>query len=133
MGLGAQAKGVRQGWQDTIIGGLRNDILKAGGGAEGFIFGTGTGQDHICAFKMGPCKIANQSRAATFAALTIPQSGAHTVISFGTIKITLDGIDDATVTAASFRFADVPPRQGKGKAAALTASSAGTTPAVSPG
>lgn len=106
------------GGNDTIVGGAGNDTLVGDGGADRFVFATGAGQDHIRGFAVGTDKIAIQSGAADFAALAITQDGSDTVIRFGTVKITLDGIDDATITASSFQFASGLPHAGVAEAAA---------------
>ncbi len=106
------------GGNDTIVGGAGNDILVGDGGADRFVFARGAGQDHIRGFTVGSDKIAIESGAANFAALTITQEGSDTVIRFGAVKITLDGIDDATVTATSFQFANALPHIGVAGAAA---------------
>ncbi len=106
------------GGNDTIVGGAGNDILVGDGGADRFVFARGAGQDHIRGFTVGSDKIAIESGAANFAALAITQLGNDTVIRFGTVKITLDGIDDATVTATSFQFANALPHIGVAGAAA---------------
>lgn len=93
---------------DGLIGGAGDDFLTGGGGTDRFVFGPGSGNDHIADFsRREVIAINGVGGIDTFSDLTIVNMGGSAVVSWGTgDSITLDGVRPSTLSAADFSFND---------------------------
>ncbi|HTK59098.1 MAG TPA: SGNH/GDSL hydrolase family protein [Sphingomicrobium sp.] len=91
---------------DRLIGGSGNDRLTGGAGTDTFIFGVGSGQDHITDFTRKEVIAINGAAGVdSFSDLTIVNIGGNAVISWGTgDTVTLDGVRASSLSAADFSF-----------------------------
>ena len=94
------------GGNDLIVGYGGNDILVGGAGNDIFYYtGVGYGHDEITDFTIGQDVIyVSTSIAANFAALSLTQVGANTLITTGADSIQLDNITVASLHASDFIF-----------------------------
>lgn len=92
--------------KDTIVGGGGNDTLTGGQDADTFIFGPGSGNDHVTDFeKKDVIAINGVAGVDDFSDLTIVNVGGSAVISWGTgDSVTLDGYKASKLSAADFSF-----------------------------
>jgi Ca2+-binding RTX toxin-like protein len=92
---------------DRLIGGSGDDFLTGGAGIDTFVFGAGSGQDHITDFaRREVIAINGVAGVDSFSDLTIVSAGGNAVISWGTgDTITLDGAKASALSAADFSFA----------------------------
>jgi Ca2+-binding RTX toxin-like protein len=91
---------------DTIVGGGGNDTLTGGQQDDIFVFGPGSGADHITDFeKKDLIAIAGVAGVDDFSDLTIVSVGGSAVISWGTgDSVTLDGYRASRLSADNFSF-----------------------------
>jgi len=105
---------------DTLIGGKGDDILVGGGGddfltgSQGedmFVFGPGSGDDHVTDFaKKDTIAINGVAGVDGFSDLSIVNVGGSAVISWGTgDSITLDGYKASKLSASDFSFGESAP------------------------
>ncbi|HEU0097908.1 MAG TPA: calcium-binding protein [Allosphingosinicella sp.] len=92
---------------DVLVGGGGDDILTGGQGEDRFVFGPGSGDDHVTDFaKKDVIAIGGIAGVDDFSDLTIVNAGGSAVISWGTgDSITLDGYKASKLSAADFSFA----------------------------
>ena len=92
--------------QDRLIGGVGDDFLSGGGGIDTFVFGPGSGNDHIADFsRKEVIAINGVGGVDSFSDLTIVNVAGSAVVSWGTgDSITLDGVRPGTLSAADFSF-----------------------------
>jgi Ca2+-binding RTX toxin-like protein len=103
---------------DALVGGGGDDLLTGGAGQDTFVFGPGSGDDHVTDFaKKDVISLQGIAGVDDFSDLTIVNAGGSAVISWGTgDSITLDGYKANKLSAADFDF---------GASAPFTASLAG--------
>jgi len=91
---------------DTLLGGGGDDILTGGQGEDVFVFGPGSGDDHVTDFqKKDSIAIEGVAGVDEFSDLTIVNVGGSALISWGTgDSITLDGYKASKLSAADFSF-----------------------------
>ena len=91
---------------DRLIGGSGDDFLTGGAGIDTFIFGVGSGHDHIVDFARKEVIAINGVLGIdSFSDLTIVSVGGSAVISWGTgDTITVDGVRASALSAADFSF-----------------------------
>ena len=89
---------------DKLTGGKGKDTLTGNNGADKFIFKSGHGNDIITDFEDGVDLIKIKSGAASFADVSVTQSGLDTLIAFDGVTILLNGITASDITAADFIF-----------------------------
>lgn len=95
---------------DTLRGQYGNDVLLGGGGADRFEFDVNSGRDQINLWENGTdlmqirIGIWQGVRIDDFSDLTITQSGANAVVSFGNASVTLTGVNVAMLDASDFVF-----------------------------
>lgn len=89
---------------DKIEGGTGADTSAGGGGADQFRFAIGDGADVITDFADGLDQIDVLSGATSFAAITVTSVGGDTVLQFGGVSVTLQGIDSTLIDAGDFLF-----------------------------
>lgn len=91
---------------DILVGGGGDDLLTGGQGKDVFVFGPGTGDDHVTDFaKKDLIAIDGIAGVDDFSDLTIVNIGGSAVISWGTgDSITLDGYKANKLSAADFSF-----------------------------
>jgi Ca2+-binding RTX toxin-like protein len=96
---------------DTLVGGGGDDILTGSQGEDRFVFGPGSGDDHVTDFaKKDVIAIDGIAGIDDFSDLTIVNSGGSAVISWGTgDSITLDGYKASKLSAADFDFGATAP------------------------
>ncbi|GGA09335.1 calcium-binding protein [Neptunicoccus cionae] len=89
---------------DWVIGGAGNDLMKGGGGGDYFVFGDGSGNDKLRAFKSGDDLMLIADHEGGFDTLSIEKVGKHKVIEYdgGTIKLLKLGKADIDVDDFSF-------------------------------
>lgn len=96
---------------DTLVGGFGDDELEGGAaadvltgdwGADRFLFSATSGSDRVTDFEDGIDRI--QIAGFTFANVTIADSGADVLITFGTARVRLSGVDHNLITADDFLF-----------------------------
>jgi Ca2+-binding RTX toxin-like protein len=92
--------------KDTIVGGGGDDTLTGGQDADTFVFGPGSGDDHVTDFaKKDVIAINGVAGVDDFSDLTIVNVGGSAVISWGTgDSVTLDGYKASKLSAADFSF-----------------------------
>ena len=90
------------GGADDIVGGIGNDFLRGGTGADIFRFATGDGADQILDFELGLDTIDLSATGLTFGALTIADSGANAVVTYGADQITVFNTTAAALDEAQF-------------------------------
>jgi len=89
---------------DTLNGGAGNDIFTGGTGADTFFF-LGAGEsDRITDFENGIDTMAIGLGVTSFAGITVTDSGADAILSFGTNTVTLENFDHALVSSDDFSF-----------------------------
>ncbi|HYE28497.1 MAG TPA: calcium-binding protein [Allosphingosinicella sp.] len=91
---------------DTLHGGGGDDILTGGQGEDMFVFGPGSGDDHVTDFqKKDTIALDGIAGVDDFSDLTIVDVGDSAVITWGTSdSITLDGYKASKLSAADFSF-----------------------------
>ncbi|HEX8571201.1 MAG TPA: calcium-binding protein [Allosphingosinicella sp.] len=91
---------------DILVGGGGDDILTGGQGEDSFVFGPGSGDDHVTDFaKKDSIAIKGIPGVDDFSDLNIVNVGGSAVISWGTSdSITLDGYKASKLSAADFSF-----------------------------
>ncbi len=91
---------------DTLVGGGGDDLLTGSQGEDRFVFGPGSGDDHVTDFqKKDLIAIEGVAGVDDFGDLNIVNSGGSAVISWGTgDSITLDGYKASKLSAADFDF-----------------------------
>jgi Ca2+-binding RTX toxin-like protein len=94
------------GGSDQIVGMSGNDYLVGGDGSDTFVYVSGSnGNDEITDFAIGSDHLQiSKSLAANFAALVMNQSGANTIITFGTDSVQIDNILASNLHASDFIF-----------------------------
>jgi Ca2+-binding RTX toxin-like protein len=99
---------------DTLNGGGGDDILTGGQGEDVFVFGPGSGDDHVTDFaKKDVISLQGISGVDDFSDLSIVNAGGSAVISWGTgDSITLDGYKASKLSAADFNFGASAPFAG---------------------
>jgi phospholipase/lecithinase/hemolysin len=92
---------------DRLIGGAGDDFLTGGAGIDTYVFGGGSGHDHITDFaRREVIAINGVAGVDDFSDLTIVNVGSNAVISWGTgDTVTLDGVRATSLSAADFSFA----------------------------
>ncbi|MCP5072983.1 MAG: hypothetical protein GY947_06765 [Rhodobacteraceae bacterium] len=90
------------GGNDNLRGQTGDDTLTGGSGTDKFLFKTGDGNDTITDFEDGADLIKIISGAASFADVTVTDSGADTIVSFSDVTILLQNVDHTDITAADF-------------------------------
>jgi Ca2+-binding RTX toxin-like protein len=96
---------------DTLVGGGGDDILTGNQGDDTFVFGPGSGDDHVTDFaKKDTIALNGIAGVDDFSDLTIVNVGGSAVISWGTSdSITLDGYKANKLSAADFTFGTTAP------------------------
>jgi Ca2+-binding RTX toxin-like protein len=96
---------------DILLGGGGDDVLTGDQGSDIFVFGPGSGHDHITDFeKKDVIAIDGVSGVDDFSDLTIISAGKNAVISWGTgDTITLDGYKASKLSEADFSFGATAP------------------------
>ena len=91
---------------DTLDGGIGDDILTGGSGSDTFVFAGTWGDDTVTDFEDGLDLFDFSASGLNFADLTISQAASDTLIedAFGN-SITLQGITATDITADDFFFA----------------------------
>lgn len=84
---------------DTLIGGTGNDQLTGGADGDLFVFTTSDGTDVITDFQNGLDLIRTST---PFSAVTVQDSGADTLLIFGTTRVTLLNFDHTLIGAEDF-------------------------------
>ncbi|MBU4163287.1 MAG: M10 family metallopeptidase C-terminal domain-containing protein [Alphaproteobacteria bacterium] len=102
------------GGDDTLIGGASNDVIYGGtgndtiignAGNDSFVQETGWGADTITDFGNGADRILFRAAGLTqFSQLTVTQSGADTLVTFGAQTVRLTNFTAANFTAAQTVF-----------------------------
>jgi len=92
-------------FDDVFYGGTGNDTMTGNAGNDRFVFETGWGSDTITDFAAGADRLIMRASGLTsFAQLSVTQSGADTLVTFGSQQIRLSNINAATIDASSFQF-----------------------------
>ncbi|ANT63815.1 hypothetical protein AYJ57_25410 (plasmid) [Salipiger sp. CCB-MM3] len=97
------------GGKDTLIGGADDDTLRGNGGADTFVFETKVGNDIISDFRVGNdlIDLSGNGEFASFAELkssAVTVNGDTLVLLEGDNSITINGVNEASLTADSFLF-----------------------------
>jgi Ca2+-binding RTX toxin-like protein len=96
--------------KDILVGGGGDDLLTGGAGQDEFVFGDGTGDDHVTDFAKNDLIRIDAAGVEDFSDLVIVNVGGNAVISWGTgDSITLDGYKASKLSAADFDFGDSSP------------------------
>lgn len=92
------------GGDDTLVFGRGNDTANGGDGADTFIYrGENFGFDRIWDFEDG-IDLLRIKNAPDFAALTIVQDGADTLVQWNGNEVRLDNVTATNITADDFIF-----------------------------
>lgn len=89
---------------DTLEGESGNDVLAGGLGADRFVFRTTSNSDTIIDFQDGSDRIQIIGGPAGFGGLKLTTVGEDVRISFGTVRILVEDITRAELSAADFIF-----------------------------
>jgi len=89
---------------DRLAGGIGNDTLSGSTGADRFIYNSTDGADVINGYRDGIDRIEIKSGAERFSQVRVTDSGADTIIRFGTVKIALDDVDHRLIGSTDFIF-----------------------------
>ena len=94
------------GGNNTLQGGSGNDLLVGGIGNDTFVYNNVSyGNDEIKNFILGSDHIQiSKTVAANFAALTITQSGANSILTFGGGTIQVDNVLATNLSTTNFLF-----------------------------
>lgn len=103
--VGGRGQDVLQGGagNDRLVGGAQKDTLTGGKGADVFVFGTDGKTDRVLDFRIGVDRIETQA-ATGIADLKIKTVTAGALVTDGTTKMLLAGIDGDDLGAADFLF-----------------------------
>jgi Ca2+-binding RTX toxin-like protein len=106
--------GLNGAWgNDTLIGGAGNDIFRddagndiftGGSGADTFFFLSAGESDRITDFENGIDTMTIGLGVTSFANITVTDSGADAILTFGTNTVTLENFDHALVSSDDFTF-----------------------------
>jgi Ca2+-binding RTX toxin-like protein len=106
--------GLNGAWgNDTLIGGAGNDIFRddagndiftGGTGADTFFFLSAGESDRITDFENGIDTMTIGLGVTSFANITVTDSGADAILTFGTNTVTLENFDHALVSSDDFTF-----------------------------
>ena len=89
--------------KDRLSGGAQKDVLIGGKGADVFVFGTDGKTDRVQDFKIGVDHVETQV-ATKFADLTIKTLSTGAMVTDGTTKMLLEGINGDDLSAGDFLF-----------------------------
>lgn len=92
------------GGKDVIEGGAGNDTVKGQAGADVFVFGPGSGTDHVVDYADGIDKLRIEGHSGGFGTLAISKSHGDKVIVHDGGTIILDGDATVKLTASDFDF-----------------------------
>ena len=87
---------------DTLTGGAGDDVLNGGALADVFVLTRGGGRDIIQDYQDGVDRLDVRALTSDFAALTISQHDANAWVQYMGVRVTLLGVDAATLDAGDF-------------------------------